>query len=162
MSGTKRSQKKLKNRYKVWTRQLFEHPISMSLSYSHRISSLSKVVFQISPIRDLFNRSLWRRPGCLKAIPARDWRSFQMLHSQVKFWNLKCVLQIYCLLKLNFRGKGKKPLPIRLLPRLATPEVLNQSWTIDFMYDVLVCFRRFRTSTLWIILTARPQSSKLT
>ncbi len=28
---------------------------------------------------------------------------------------------------------------------LATPQALNQSWPIDFMYDALVCGRRFRT-----------------
>lgn len=28
---------------------------------------------------------------------------------------------------------------------LATPEALNQSWSIDFMHDALVCGRRFRT-----------------
>ena len=27
---------------------------------------------------------------------------------------------------------------------LATPEALNQSWSIDFMHDALVCGRRFR------------------
>ncbi|MCP2232816.1 transposase InsO family protein [Erwinia aphidicola] len=28
---------------------------------------------------------------------------------------------------------------------LATPEALNQSWSIDFLQDTLVCGRRFRT-----------------
>ncbi|OWW14144.1 hypothetical protein BUE65_20465 [Klebsiella variicola] len=28
---------------------------------------------------------------------------------------------------------------------LATPEALNQSWSIDFMHDALVCGRRLRT-----------------
>lgn len=28
---------------------------------------------------------------------------------------------------------------------LATPEALNQSWSVDFMHDALVCGRRFRT-----------------
>ncbi len=29
--------------------------------------------------------------------------------------------------------------------KAATPEALNQSWSIDFMHDALVCGRRFRT-----------------
>ncbi len=33
----------------------------------------------------------------------------------------------------------RNPLP------LATPEALNQSWSVDFMHDALVCGRRFRT-----------------
>lgn len=28
---------------------------------------------------------------------------------------------------------------------LATPEALNQSWSVDFMHDAQVCDRRFRT-----------------
>lgn len=28
---------------------------------------------------------------------------------------------------------------------LATPEALNQSWSVDFMHDSLICGRRFRT-----------------
>lgn len=57
----------------------------------------------------------------------------------------KRVHRIYCLLKLNFRRKGKQRLPVRNQVLQATPEVLNQSWSIDFMHDELVCGRRFRT-----------------
>ncbi|ECI4242816.1 hypothetical protein DPZ61_24490, partial [Salmonella enterica subsp. diarizonae] len=32
----------------------------------------------------------------------------------------------------------------RYPPAMATPEVLNQSWSVDFMNDALVCGRRFR------------------
>lgn len=28
---------------------------------------------------------------------------------------------------------------------LATPEVLNRSWSVDFLHDALACGRRFRT-----------------
>jgi putative transposase len=49
-----------------------------------------------------------------------------------------------CLLKLNFRRKGKQRLPVRNPSPLATPEALNQSWSVDFMHDVLVCGRPFR------------------
>ncbi len=47
--------------------------------------------------------------------------------------------------KLNFRRKGKQRLPVRNPSPLATPEALNQSWSVDFMHDALVCGRRFRT-----------------
>jgi putative transposase len=36
-------------------------------------------------------------------------------------------------------------LPVRNPAPLAIPEALNQSWSIDFMHDALVCGRRFRT-----------------
>jgi putative transposase len=62
-----------------------------------------------------------------------------------KAWNHKRVHRTYCLLKLNFRRKGKQRLPVRNPAQLVTPEALNQSWSIYFMHDVLVCGRRFRT-----------------
>ncbi|EKN4199874.1 IS3 family transposase, partial [Yersinia ruckeri] len=70
---------------------------------------------------------------------------FQVLRRQGHRWNHKRVHRIYCLLKLNFRRKGKQRLPVRNPAPLATPEQLNQSWSIDFMHDALVCGRRFRT-----------------
>ncbi|MGD1730049.1 DDE-type integrase/transposase/recombinase, partial [Klebsiella pneumoniae] len=60
-------------------------------------------------------------------------------------WNHKRVHRIYFLLKLNFRRKGKQHLPVRNPVPLVTPEAMNQSWSIDFMHDALVCGRRFRT-----------------
>jgi len=36
-------------------------------------------------------------------------------------------------------------LPARNPAPLATPEALNQSWSIDFMHDALMCGRHFRT-----------------
>ncbi|MCQ8801131.1 DDE-type integrase/transposase/recombinase, partial [Escherichia coli] len=41
--------------------------------------------------------------------------------------------------------KGKQLLLVRNPSPLATPEALNQSWSVDFMHDALVCGRRFRT-----------------
>jgi len=52
---------------------------------------------------------------------------------------------LYCLLKLNFRRKGKQVLPLRNPAPPATLGTLNQSWSIDFMHDELVCGRCFRT-----------------
>ena len=70
---------------------------------------------------------------------------FQVLRRQGKSWNHKRVHRIYCLLKLNFRRKGKQRVPVRNPVPLVTPEAMNQSWSIDFMHDALVCGRRFRT-----------------
>ena len=46
---------------------------------------------------------------------------------------------------LNFRRRGKRRLPARNPSPLRVPQVLNQSWSIDFMHDALTCGRRFRT-----------------
>ncbi len=70
---------------------------------------------------------------------------FQVLRRQGYPWNHKRIHRIYCLLKLNFRRKGKQRLPVCNPSPLATPEALNQSWSVDFMHDALVCDHRFRT-----------------
>ena len=67
-----------------------------------------------------------------------------MIRRQGHIRNHKRVHRIYCLLKLNFRRKGKQRLPVRNPAPLATPEALNQSRSIDFMHDALTCGRRFR------------------
>ena len=69
---------------------------------------------------------------------------FQLLRRQGNTRNHKRVHRIYCLLKLNFRRKGKQRLPARNPAPLATPEVLSQSRSIDLMHDALVYGRRFR------------------
>ncbi|WP_425268847.1 IS3 family transposase [Erwinia rhapontici] len=70
---------------------------------------------------------------------------FQWLRRQGNARNHKRVHRIYCLLKLNLRCKGKQRLTVRIPAVLATPEALNQCWSIDFMHDALTCNRRFRT-----------------
>ena len=52
--------------------------------------------------------------------------------------------RIYCLLKLNFRRKGKQRMPVHSPSPLTTLEALNQSWSVNFMHDALICGRRFR------------------
>jgi len=58
-------------------------------------------------------------------------KHFQVLKRQGYQWNHKRIHRIYCLLKLNFRRKGKNRLPVRSPSPLTTPEALNQSWSVD-------------------------------
>lgn len=60
-------------------------------------------------------------------------------------WNHKKVYRVYCLLKLNIRRKGKRRLPTRSRQSLSVSSLPNQTWSIDFMSDVLSGCRRFRT-----------------
>jgi len=59
-------------------------------------------------------------------------------------WNHKRVYRIYRELELNLRIKPKKRL-VREKPKaLAVPEVMNESWSMDFMHDQLSDGRSYR------------------
>lgn len=70
---------------------------------------------------------------------------FHILRRDGHAWNHKRLHRVYCALKLNMRRKGKQRLPTRNPEPLTVPESINQSWSADFMSDVLYCGRRFRT-----------------
>lgn len=59
-------------------------------------------------------------------------------------WNHKRVYRIYRELELNLRIKPKKRLKREKPQPLAQPEVINQSWSMDFMHDQLSDGRSFR------------------
>ena len=60
-------------------------------------------------------------------------------------WNHKRVHRVYSPLKLDKRRKGKRRLPTRNPQPLGVPPMANQTWSMDFMSDPLMCGRRFRT-----------------
>lgn len=60
-------------------------------------------------------------------------------------WNYKRIRRIYLLLGMNRRRKTKRRVPARVKVPLAVPERANEMWSVDFMSDVLVSKRKFRT-----------------
>lgn len=62
-----------------------------------------------------------------------------------KKWNHKRVYRVYCELALNLRIKPRKRLPKGEAKSLVYPIKRNICWSIDFMTDVLVTGKRFRT-----------------
>jgi putative transposase len=60
-------------------------------------------------------------------------------------WNYKRVRRVYLLLGLNRRRKSRKRLPARVKTPLARPLAPLEMWSIDFMSDVLINGRKFRT-----------------
>lgn len=118
----------------------------MSLRQACRTLSLSRTVFRYQPDTRRNEPVIVVLIAAAERYPRYGFKKlFQVLRRQGYAWNHKRVHRIYCLLKLNFRRKGKQRLPVRNPAPLATPEALNQSWSIDFMHDALVCGRRFRT-----------------
>ncbi len=118
----------------------------MSIRQACRILSLSRTVFLYQPDTRRDEPVIQALTAVAERYPRYGFKKlFQVLRRQGHAWNHKRVHRIYCLLKLNFRRKGKQHLPVRNPAPLATPERLNQCWSVDFMHDALVCGRRFRT-----------------
>jgi len=130
-------------------RELVSYLISqfaMSLRQACRTLSLSRTVFRYQPDTRRDEPVIMALTVAAERYPRYGFNKiFQILRRQGHVWNHKRVHRIYCLLKLNFRRKGKQRRQVRNPAPLATPEAMNQSWSIDFMHDALVCVRRFRT-----------------
>ncbi len=112
---------------------------SMSVHQACRTLSLSRTVYFYQPDTRRDEPVIQALTELAERYPRYGFKKlFQLLRRQGNSrWNHKLVHRIYCLLKLNFRRKGKQRLPVRNPAPLATPEALNQSWSIDFMHDAL-------------------------
>ncbi|HCT9736638.1 IS3 family transposase [Morganella morganii] len=132
----------------AFKRELVTHLITtfgLSIRQACRSLNLSRTVYHYRP-------DTTRDEPVIVALQAAERyprysfpKLFRILRRQGYSWNHKRIHRIYCLLKLNFRRKGKQRLPVRNPSPLATPEALNQGWSVDFMNDALVCDHRFRT-----------------
>ena len=60
-------------------------------------------------------------------------------------WNHKRIRRVYRALALHLKRKPKKRLPARVAQPLVVPGEANQTWSLDFMSDVLSNGRTFRT-----------------
>ncbi len=132
---------------KTLKRGLVAHRITtfgLSIRQACRSLNLSRTVYHYRPDTTRDEPVIFALQAAAERYPRYGFpKLFQILRRQGYPWNHKRIHRIYCLLKLNFRRKGKQRLPVRNPVPLATPEALNQSWSV--MHDSLICGRRFRT-----------------
>lgn len=72
------------------------------------------------------------------------WKIYSKLRRKCKKWNHKRVYRVYKQIRFNKRSKLKKRLPTRVKLPLVTPDLPNQTWSMDFVSDSLECGRKFR------------------
>lgn len=78
-------------------------------------------------------------------VSAGFWKMQKLIRKKKLGWNHKRVHRVYCKLKLNIRRRAKRRLPARVKQPLQQAGAENQTWSIDFMSDVLQDNRKLRT-----------------
>ncbi|MBV4365946.1 IS3 family transposase [Erwiniaceae bacterium CMYE1] len=140
MSGTERRYRK-KVLKLVIKRELVSYlaaQFTMSIRQACSTLSLSRTVFRYQPGMRRDEPAIRALTEQAERYPRYGFKKlFQVLRRQGHVWNHKRVHRIYRQLKLNFRRKFKQRLPVRNPAPLATPEALNQSWSMDLVMDAL-------------------------
>ena len=70
---------------------------------------------------------------------------YSRIRTQGLKWNYKKVRRVYRLLGLTKRRKTRKRIPARVKVPLRQPAYWGDTWSMDFMSDVLTSSRKFRT-----------------
>lgn len=73
------------------------------------------------------------------------WKSYYRLRNDGDGVNHKRLHRVYKKLGLPLRRKVKRRVPARVKETLEVPQAFNQTWSIDFVSDVLTNGRKFRS-----------------
>jgi putative transposase len=70
---------------------------------------------------------------------------YSRIRQQGLLWNYKRVRRVYLLMGMNRRRKARRRVPGRVKVPLVVPKKAGDTWSMDFMCDVLMNKRKFRT-----------------
>ncbi|WP_100211354.1 IS3 family transposase [Tenacibaculum maritimum] len=129
---------------------------SLSIDLSHygisracRVLKMSKSVYYYKPkLQDDTPIELALKQKAIDHCEEGFWKAYKRLRNEGNPWNHKRVHRVYVALGLPLRRKVKKRLPARIKEPLIVPTELNQTWSMDFVTDVLENKKRFRGFTI--------------
>ena len=118
----------------------------ISVRRACRVIGISTSVYRYRPDHSRDDGVIKALQEAIERYPAYGFgKIFKILRRWGHAFNHKRVHQVYCLLNLNKRRRGKRRLPSRSPVKFEVPSTVNQCWSIDFMSDSLFCGRPFRT-----------------
>lgn len=118
------------------------------LSYRRSCNALdlSRLVYRYQPAHKNDEEVITALLGLTERYPRYGFKKlFIKVRQMGHMWNHKKVYRVYRMLSLTMRRKAKRRLPSRQPQPLTVAIIPNQTWSVDFMSDALICGRRFRT-----------------
>jgi len=116
----------------------------ISISRACRVLSLPNYMYYYMTVRD-DSETIAKLQELAANYPTEGQDLYYgRIRTQGYKWNYKRVRRVYLLLGLNHRRKVKKRLPERAKNPLR-PSAPLEMWSVDFMSDVLINQRKFRT-----------------
>jgi putative transposase len=117
----------------------------LSIRQACRIVNLPRSNFNYAPEGDKNESVREQLQLLIEKYPAIGfWQCYYRLRRMSFNWNHKRVYKVYTELGLNIRRRMRKRLPARVKHALFNPQVINQTWSIDFMSDSLWDGRKIR------------------
>lgn len=117
----------------------------VSISRACRVVKLPKSIYYYKNVRD-DSETICKLVELSERHPTEGQDLYyRRIRQQGFLWNYKRVRLVYLLLGMNRRKRTKRRVPARIKVPLAVPKCANEMWSVDFMSDVLVNKRKFRT-----------------
>ena len=117
----------------------------ISISRACKITCLPKSMYYYHKVKDDTETILKLQELAVKHPTEGQDLYYSRIRREGLVWNYKRVRRVYLMLGMNRRRKVRKRVPERVKQPLLQPERPGQTWSIDFMSDVLTNKRKFRT-----------------